>query len=473
MRMKKVLHGTALAALATAAWLGAESVDASAADFPVGNVNVSSYAYGDEYRPSISVEVPEGCKEIMFGVATYNATKGVKVADNSWDVYDESNFESYSSYNDETGDEYDEGTYAIIDLSKLSITKDNYVAIKSESHTPIFIKIGASVTQQKVDYDADKNTISFEIKKSSNNATVDNTQFEYRTPYGNWSLIPCYKYEKPTNGGKYSLKFDKEAKVFQEYQHQGTSLYVRAQAKFSVLSRAKDDVKDANDREGKKTFPLYEGGYMPGKESKLTINKKANGPSVAVDYVKSEVAIPAKTEYRVLATGGTFSATAAAASKESKKVSDLLALTKTAATSGTLEVRKQANGTKTPSSKWMRIDIAIQDKIAANSGFNKGRVMTATEASVKVPEVAKGIKIEPIRKTSGAKDYSGYINVTVDKSVAYYVNVQVGTVKAVVKNDGTAKKIKATAKEVIKIAVAGDKKTKVWASDYTEVGNAQ
>lgn len=70
--------------------------------------------------------------------------------------------------------------------------------------------------------------------------------------------------------------------------------------------------------------------------------------------------------------------------------------------------------------------------------------------------------------------YSGYINVIVDSSVAYSVNVKVGSAKAVlVKNNNSYKTIKANANDAIQIAVAGDKKAKVWASEYTDVGKAQ
>ncbi len=458
MRIKRVLQGTALTALAAAAWMGAGTVDASAAEFPFQNVHIYSVSEDEEVTtPTMGIEVPDGCKEIMFGVASGNETKGVKIADTAWDVYDV------------------EEDSVSIDLSKLSITKDNYVAVKSESTDPIYIKIGSSVTSQQTKYNSGTGKLEITIKKAASTEKVDNVDWEYRTAYGSWIGAPFYsKSTETVEGEKPPRKYDADKIVFTEYQPQGATLYVRAGAKLNYeLEKTTKTIKDAAVKDGSKTYSLYDGGLMPGKESKVSIAKMANGPSVSADYVNGKVNIPAKTEYRVIASGGAITgdktkdnAPIQNASKDAKSVRDLLDISSKTATSGVIEVRKAATDKKA-ASKWTRVAIEIPDNIVVNAGIDEKHTITATGAATE-GKVAEGITITP--QTKKDKSYSGTIEV---KAGTYDINVKIGaTGKAVVvKANGTKKISKAT--DVIYIGKAGNKKGKVWASGYVPVGKAE
>lgn len=428
MRIKRVLQGTALTALAAAAWMGAGTVDASAAeatDFPIAKVN------GISTSGAITINTENsGYKEIMFGVASYNKGKQtVKIADSAWDVYEVKDSKSIS-----------------IDLSKLSFTKDNYIAIRSESTDPIYIRIGASVTNQKTTYKAGKLDIQF--KKTGENAgSLDpkTTDLEYRTTYSSWN---DFKY----NGSSEDM--------FTEYQSQGATLYVRAKASKSNSFTEVTKIKDAAGKE----YTFYTGPLMPGKESKVNIKKMANGPSVSANYVTGEVKVPNNTQYRVIASGCSFSdiADGSGNSISIRNLLDLSDTTNKAATSGTIEVRKKATSTK-PASKWTCVKI----EIPAAPVFTT--MVTGHTATAGALEVVDGIKIEPIKNTKGGKnEYSGKVNITAG-SYDISVKIEGATKPITIKKGVTKKSIKVAADKKISIAKAGNKKTKDWISGYTDI----
>lgn len=473
MRIKRVLQGTALTALAAAAWMGAGTADASAAEFPKDNVEVS--LSGD---PSMRVTIPDdGCKEIMFGVATFNKNKGVKIADTAWDVYETS--------------EVDEDEGIIINLSKLNNTKDNYVAVKSESTDPIYIRIRGSVKGQKAKYNPKEFKLEITNPKKVEGSDVKtetdvNGNWEYRTSYGYWDEIPFqtwvpelnedgeYKYGE---NGKPIGKYEVNSELFKEYQYQGATLYVRAAGKSITEERTnpdgnykytvsvlKEDTAGVKVVNSDKNAKLYDAGWMPGKESKVNIAKMANGPKVTADYVKGIVKVPAGSEYRLIASGCAIVTDKENkpfdnASKSDKTVADLL---KTAngetgvATSGVIEVRKKATDKKSPS-KWTRIAIGIPDAIKFTAKeIDKDAITIATGNAV---EIADGIKIEAQSKGKD-KVYSGKVKVTA------------GSYDITVTSGGKTKTIKATRNinvdvsdgGEIEIAKAGVKKTQTWVS---------
>ena len=126
MKIKKVIQGTALTALAAAAWMGAGSTDASAAAFDTSGITID---YSDN-----SINVPYTAKELMVSVLKVGKGKSeTKIT--SWDVYDE-------------------GGSAKIDLSKLTATTDNYIAIKTDDTDPIVLHIAPSNSKYKAEYHA-------------------------------------------------------------------------------------------------------------------------------------------------------------------------------------------------------------------------------------------------------------------------------------------------------------------------------
>lgn len=497
MRIKRVLQGTVLTALAAVTLAGVGKADAAevAGEFPfeenvwfsLGDVNSDSW--GDA---SVYINAPdEKTKEIMVGIASYNKNKKtVKIADNAWSVYDVDVAEGGVN----------------VDLSKLSPTKDNYIAIRSESTKPVYFRIGASITKQKYEYNAATHAISFKTFTASENAKdlkEDNTTLMYRTQGGGWQSMDNGYWDDNTktweswgNNNIYThtsateKTFNKNNVVFQEYQYQGATLYLRVAGIVNDLSEKAadyklDDVEDANDKSTTKAkYNLYNAGYMPSKEVKLNIAKQANGPSVSADYVNGKVKIPAKTEYRVIASGGAMSADGTTekpytknSSSNSVEVTKLLEFAKEA-TSGTIEVRKEAVTTgkgKAPS-KWTRVDIEVPEKIAvdgATQGDKKDITLTANSeisATAGAITLKDGIKIEVKTNNKGA--VSG-LSVTVPTTCKYGVNVYVDDKKTAIKNDGKAKTVKATADKAIKISKAGDKKGKTWASDSIDIGKTK
>ena len=492
MRIKRVLQGTALTALAAVAWAGVGTTDAAAEvvknPFPVGNVyfNLNAiYDYDDDgWEPNTSsgnmwVDVPEGSKEIMVGIASYNKNKGtVKIADTAWEVHD-------VKYYDE---EDDYGYIDTIDLSKLSVTKDNYIAVKSDSTDPVYFRISPSIVKQKYEYRADTNTITLKTFTPAENAkdlNADNTTLLYRTQCSGWNKVPCYT--TTTTDGKRERKFDKDSKIFQEYQYQGATLYLRIDGQGNNFGDMTADdlkasqltnVKDAANNNIE--YPLYNAGYMPSKEVKLNIAKQANGPSVSANYVTGEVKIPNNTEYRVIASGGAMDKQGTEKDPYSKgsgsnvKVADLLKFA-TGATSGTIEVRKApvSTGKGKAASKWTRVSIEIPDPIDVTGATQKGVAIAGELNKDTVISATAGVITLKDKTTIEAtkNNRTGAVNgvkVTVSTDCKYGVVVTVGSKTVTVKNDGKAKTIKATAGAEVKIHKAGDKKTKAWANDASQ-----
>lgn len=394
----------------------------------------------------------------MFGIATYSTTKGIKISDTAWDVYDTDDFVSNNS-----------SKGVSIDLSKLNSSRNNYIAIRSESHDPIYIKMGASATVQNAEHNASENKVTVTIRKSLSNSTFEKAELEYRTPYGSWNHFGIYE-NGSLNDNNASMQ-----KILKKYQNEGASLYIRAKAKFNSLS---DNNTIANIKDAKtgKDVTCYDGGSMPSKEAILRIVKKANGPSVAIDYVKSTVDIPANAEYRVCASGGAFSSPTKTTGKTLLEVKNGVFGQSVTATSGVLEVRRVAQGKKIPASKWTHVKIEIQDPIKPNPGFGTNATISTTSTTSALA-VADGIEITPMIKTQPQTVYKGYIFLTVKDSYKYNVNFKIASsqeglkgAKPITVKSGKTVQVKAPIDSFIQVAIAGDKKNKIWASDYVDIG---
>lgn len=331
MKIKRVVQGTALAALAAAAWMGAGS-DASAAITDVDIVN------GDTgYK--LSIEAASSDVEIAVGVATVNKNKEAKVT--VWDVYD--------------------GNSATVDLSKLNVAKDNYFAVKTnDMATPAFYKIPAAAKKVKAKYDAASAKVS-EFTADSADVLKD-TEFQYRTVNSDW------------------VSATKDINLSQ-FQYQGATLYLR---RMPVAPEAGKDTEAIKDITINKKSPVdviaTVLSTLPTKEVKLNIAKQAKGPSVAVDYVKGTVKLKANTEYRFVSATQRYAATSNSA------VDAVMAETFIQANEvkGVLEVRTAAvtNGTKSKcASKWTRVDIEKPVALSASATIDNVDCSTATTAS--------------------------------------------------------------------------------------------
>ena len=421
MKIKRVIQGTALTALAAAAWMGAGSTDASAAAFDTSGITID---YSDN-----SINVPYTAKELMVSVLKVGKGKSeTKIT--SWDVYDE-------------------GGSAKIDLSKLKATTDNYIAIKTDDTDPIVLHIAPSNSTYKAEYHA------VEQKINITNPT-GNIAFEYRTLYSEW---------KDTDLNDFG----------REFQRQGATIYVRERSDLHApTTPSETKISDVTIKSSPVEMTTYDIGTLPGKELKFNIAKEANGPSVAADYTKGIVKIKTGLEWRFV-TAASVGSTSAAAEADAKTGKSVNAIVGTA-DEGTLEVRKAATGTGKKgkiASKWTRIKVQklqdVTDRVAgdvadvttgASTGIN---VFTSTGASInaKFDYDSKKDKVKSLILTN---------NLTSD--VEYVVKDTEPAVTDKAKKIGKGKTAKLTEKTPGKvwIRIAGNKKDKVWVTNYASVG---
>lgn len=331
MKIKRVVQGTALAALAAAAWMGAGS-DASAAIKDVDIVN-------DSTGYKLSIEAASSDVEIAVGVATVNKNKEAKVT--VWDVYD--------------------GNSATVDLSKLNVAKDNYFAVKTnDMATPAFYKIPAAAKKVKAKYDAASAKVS-EFTADSADVLKD-TEFQYRTVNSDW------------------VSATKDTDLSQ-FQYQGATLYLRRMPVAPETGKDTEAIKDITiNKKSPVDVIATVLSTLPTKEVKLNIAKQAKGPSVAVDYVKGTVKLKANTEYRFVSATQRYAATSNSA------VDAVMAETFIQANEvkGVLEVRTAAvtNGTKSKcASKWTRVDIEKPVALSDSATIDNEDCSTATTAS--------------------------------------------------------------------------------------------
>ena len=450
MRIKRVLQGTALTAFAAAAWLSAGSAGASAA------VSIADVKFDEQ---NISLEVKFNDPELMVGIAKVDNNKKAKVA--AWDIFEL-----------ETGKT--DGT-AKIDLSKLSVIKDNYIAITTnDMEIPLYIKLAATAKRNRITFHGDTAKIS-DFKADS----TDVTDIEYRRTTDAWT--------------------NKTVKIseieFSEYQYQGAVLYLRVPGEdrldgIKTAAKAggtedpytsiKDVQVDINTVKGASAImaDVYNIGSLPGKEVKLNIAKQANGPSVPVDYKKGTVTINKNLEYRVIKDSGIVSH-AAIASKSVKNVSDILGASDglPAESSGVIEVRKAAatKGKGKSASKWTRVQLEEPKALALASGT--ADINTATTDKPVTISTATGAVIEASYKLNSKNTAVTYLVLTnkTSDNYEYYLGSAVPAVgdKAIktIKGSKAAniKKDDVSGKNIY-IRMAGDKKAKRWAGEWTKVG---
>lgn len=442
MRIKRVLQGTAVTAFAITAWLGAGSAGASA------KVDITNVKFDEQ---NISLEVNFTESELMAGIATVDKNRKAKVK--TWDVYEQDA--------DNTGK-------AIIDLSKLNIVKDNYIAIMTNDMAePLYVKLEATAKKNKITFHANTARIS-DFKSDSNNIE----EIEYRRVTDSWSA-EC-------KGNINSLDFS-------EYQYQGATIYIRVpgtNALSKVTGTGADAYKDLingqvdiNTVKNASAIPVnvYNIGKLPGKEIKLNIAKQANGPSVPVDYKKGTVTVNKGLEYRIIKSDGIVSYSAIG-SKSVKSVSELLESAK-ATSSGVIEVRKTAvtTGKGKSASKWTRVKIE-KPKALALTG-NTADINTATTTQAVTISTDSGAIIEAgyklnskntvvthlslVNKTGDNYDY--YTGSSVPKTGDKAIKTIKGGKTANIKKDDVSGKN-------IYIRMAGDKKARRWAGEWTQVG---
>ena len=424
MRIKRVLQGTVLTALAAAAWMGAGSTDASAAVDPVNGVTFNG--------TSLEITADSKDLEVMTSVAKASGSDS-KIKISAWDVY--------------------EGNKAIVDLSKLNVTKDNYIAVKTDDmDKPFLVKIAATTKKTKVNLDKEKATIT-SVDLTSGTAT----DVQVRTAIGSYGKAAAV------------ASFD-----FSNYQYQGASLYVRVPA--SVTAPTSAGQLQSAIKNDTTSYNVYSVGTLPGKEAKVNIAKQANGPAVPVDYVKGKVTIPSKTQYRVVVATASALATsggAVSSQKDVKNVSELL----NGASKAVVEVRKAATAGKKCASKWTRVVITAPNTFAEDSITTEFKADAATADAIAKVTTSGSLEIKYATKTVKRVETKTGFNISNGSGVAfqYYVGDDANTavdkdVKTLKASTGKATLNKDASGKKVWIRVAGEKKTSRWAGEWTLIG---
>ena len=436
MRIKRVLEGTALAAFAVIAWLGAGSAGVSA------SVGIGDVSF-DEVN--ISLEVKFSDPELMTGIAKVDKNKKAKVT--AWDVYEPEDGDSMGK--------------AEIDLSKLNVVNDNYIAIKTnDMKKPLYIKIAAATKKNRITFRGNTAKIS-DFKADGK----DVEEIDYRRATDAWGA-----------SGKVS-ELD-----FSEYQYQGATLYVRVKG-VNKLSSVTDGNYD-NIKDGQVTFipdgstkednaEVYNIGSLPGKETKLNIARQANGPSVPADYTKGTVTINKNLEFRVIKESGTTTYNAVG-SKEVKVVTELLKETDSAI----LEVRKAAvtNGKGKCASKWTRVKIENPKELLLDSTKTKDIKDATIEQPVSI-STSSGAIMEASYKLNSKQTEVTHLVLTskCEDNYEYYIGSAVPVngdkgIKPVKKGKTINIKQGDVNGKNVYIRLAGDKKIKRWAGAWKQVG---
>lgn len=445
MKKKKVLRGTAFAVLAVTAWLGTGKADASAQILDTDITNVAKVKVDtDAQQMKITPEASD--KEVLISIAKKGKKRDSKTKTtktvfkmSQWDVHDTN------------------GQTVTVDLSKLSNTRENFIAVKTEDmKDPFIVRIPAVDKVNVITYNAQSNELEFKAGSKKDSATPVSS-FQYKTPYSGW-----IKGESLTEG---------KATVFSKYQYQGLGIYLRTPATKTdeaLTLNNSDDYKDVYNSDSIDTkLNVYDAGSFAGKITKINIAKRANGPSVPVQYTANTVTLPKAVEYRVLIKNGDtyafkewkVTATTDKTIKEADKskstpnvkITDLLGAT-TQGIEGILEVRTASKSNSNPklakcASNWTRIAMEVagplSNELISFHEVNDTKVETATTTTIENKRVkvttttwgGLGVKNAMIVKigsdgkpvTQGDKPVA---LVTVDYSAAALINDNwVGTVK--------------------------------------------
>ncbi len=498
MQLKKLLQGSAFALVAAACAIAVPSV-VKAADVTgtttetgVGTVAVD----GEKAQLTVSGATD---KEVLVGFAKVNAKGKVTVA--AWDTYD--------------------GASATVDLSKLSNTKDNYIALTTPSKLATdaitIVKIPATKKVVKAEFDASTATVKIgeadkgkpEMKELSSTDTDANAakNYEYRTAYTGWA----------------SMKGTSDVVDLKLYQEEGATLFIR---KKGVKETAFPTTQES---EGTYTFgandklKIYKTtSSLPGKEAKLAIKARAKGPKATADYVNGKVKLPKGAEYRLCSSTKLEDANTATkkynevgAAAKTMTIAELTSgkdsVVTTTTTEFDLEVRTAADtAKKKAASKWSRLTVSVPKAltdIAAGSGkalVNTGTDLDSKKVNGNLPAQTTsdqegggaGIKAAVLKEEGTETSSLLAVNYVVKgklDSTKYYtsnaVEIQnngkaayeiiVGGKTDTKAPEGRATKIAAGKKIVLTkvedgstvwIRKAGDKKTKTWVSDYAKLG---
>jgi hypothetical protein len=272
MRNKDLLK-KGIYAFTTAAFVAAMgfAVDADAATIDPAQISVDSQAQTLTVSPNGDTQVLVG-----FGTSKKQGDKDVvAIKSTDWDVHDVS------------------GGSVKVDLSSIKPAKDAYVQVKgNKNDDPLTIKIAASnqsLKANKPDYSTDNPTVTFK-----NN--IEGESYEFRTAANDkWEAF---------NSGTTDLT---------SYIDRGATLYVRTKGSGNgAIAQSNASNVVYPDKSSEISSPVYDKAgdaaiAFAGKETKLSIAKRANAPKLAADYAKGLLSLPKNTLARILKSADDYS----------------------------------------------------------------------------------------------------------------------------------------------------------------------
>lgn len=354
-----------------------------------------------------------------------------------------------------------------VDLSSRKTTKDLVVAIQDVNDTaPIVFWIPADTSKYKGKYE------SGSIKITDGGSTLTDDQlcqgnvavFEYRTENGIWKdYIP----------NKTTLTM---------YEQEGALLYFRRKA-VNVDSHgytSADEKLNQEDRRNVRTVSKAKESYFASKEFKVKIAKKANAPSVGIDYNRQTIKVKDTMEYRTWKASGDPEPSASEgkwtevpSGVRELKMSDLFKYS--VEYGGTVEVRIKANASSgKPASKSCMFKFPEAPQFRSNDFgvINKDGIVGG-----ELPE--NGLIIKLFRKKG--KNYCLFTGLNTDDTYEIYSKNPFESTQAkkiaTVKAPGAGGKTEVTVSDTmvpenatVYILIAADKKKKLFRSNAVPAG---
>lgn len=412
---KKMMTGVAVGALTLAVAGGVGSVSADAAAIKA-TPNAAEQ----------TITVPKsGNKEVMVA---YPTVKAGKLTVKSWDVYEAPA----------------KGDY-VIDVSALNATKDNYVMVKSDSADPVLIKFAAVNAKIKAVYNAGTAQIAFD-------GAAEDAGFQYRTASGSWAEF--------TNG----------TTDLTRYEMAGSTVYFRETPSDDVTVEKAEEVEMGDEK-----ITVSKVVSFGGKEIKVKITKRANGPKATVNLDAGTYVVAKKgTSYRNANTGEWTTTT-----------EDKQTVTVDITEDGVFEV-KTAKVEDNDAKKAKPESRITQYAYAAAKTVTTSKTGSATidikDNGTKDAESKEELTFSYQTPKAGAETYPGIVVKNAGKA-AYQVIITSETDTSKFTDTKTYKSTAVAGGKEVKIAAskmkdgdlvyvryASDKKTGAWASEYKLVG---
>lgn len=467
MQLKKMLKGAVLTAaiatvLAFPRTAKAEEITGTYAQAGIGEVYL--------YENGMEVSGVTG-PELLVGVGKVNkGAKKITVA--SWDTYD-TNGNDYVHVNL---------------LKKVSISKDNYIVIRSGMNRPAcVVKKSRGKKVIKAKFDPVTGKIQAGSGNSASEAVLKDIDGKNYESFSIWTSPSDYSYEEGETTLD-SLDFCRISGGKIYICDRGTYVGEQTQSANESYTFENQQVK------------VYDLGSMPSKTIKLTIPARAKGPKIGADYVNGTVKFPKNSEYRISTSSNVqkpVNDKYTECPDGVKTIEDIVKTEKTVIGDNTkfdIEVRTVATDKKV-ASKWSHLLVEVpkslsSSELVAGKVQNKKPIQqtdkedTAGGKGVFEAQVKEGttkvLDISYVKKGKIADTTQQNNAVQIKNSGKFTYEVVIGKDDKEAPSNVKATKIAPNKTVVLTkdaddgstiwIRKAGDKKTQTWAGIYAALG---